>query len=142
MQELTEKKKSVLDAFFSHNITKDEMRMMNEKYDDDISHTANKISAATKKQRLYYLCSDIKRDVRNSVESIVNCKEQQDNFYGSLLDKMVVYGDYRVEVSLNLLPTKWIYVIESLKDIQRRTGGVVHCDPSVPTSFNIAFTSL
>jgi hypothetical protein len=65
---------------------------------------------------------------------------------------MVVYGDDRVEVSLNLLPTKWIYVIESLKDIQKRTGGgknascdysggVVHCDPSVPISFRIALAS-
>ena len=136
MQDLTEKKKSVLDAFFSQNITKDEMRMMNEKYDADISLTADRITAAKKRKGLFYSCLDMKADVRKSVDSIVNCKEQQDNFYGSLLDKMVVYGDERVEVSLNSLPTKWIYVIESLKDIQKRTGNTeeVHCDPSVPMS--------
>lgn len=149
MKDSTEKKKSVLDAFFSKNITKEEMRMMNEKYDADISLTADKISAANKKRSLSYSCPDIKADVRKSVDSIVNCKEQQDSFYGSLLDKMVVYGDDRVEVSLNLLPTKWMYVIESLKDIQKRTGrgenascdysvGSVHCDPSVPISFRVA----
>jgi len=157
MRDLMEKKKSVLDAFFSQNITKEEMRMMNEKYDADISLTAERITAAKKKQSISYSCSDIKTDVRKSVESIVNCSERQDNFYGSLLDKMVVYGDDRVEVSLNLLPTKWIYVIDSLKDIQKRTGGgreasfkysrggkeahcdcsggVVHCGPSVPMSY-------
>jgi hypothetical protein len=129
------------------------MRMMNEKYDADISLTADKISAIRKKQSLSYSCTDMKVDVRKAVESIVNCKERQDNFYGSLLDKMVVHGDNRVEVLLNLLPTKWMYVIESLKDIQRRTGegkkaacddsrGAVHCAPSVPMSFNIARVSL
>lgn len=203
MQELTEKKKSVLDAFFSQNITKEEMRMMNEKYDADISLTADRITDAKKKQSLSYSCSDIKADVKKSIDSIVNCTEQQDSFYGGLLDKMVVYGNDRVEVSLNLLPTKWTYVIESLKDIQKRTGrveiaqkhtgggendykrireeesaqkcvirgesfsndydweaadnnrrevgcirrkadydrGEVHCDPSVPISFNIACVS-
>lgn len=123
MQELTEKKKSVLDAFFSQNITKEEMRMINEKYDTDISLTADKISAAKKKQSLSYSCQDIKADVRKSIDNIVNCKEPQDNFYGNLLDKMVVYGNDRVEVLLNLLPTKWVYLIESLEDIQKRTGG-------------------
>ena len=123
MQDFTEKKKSVLDAFFSQNIRKDEMRMMNEKYDADISLTADKITAAKKKQSLSYSCTDIKADVRKSVDSIINCKEQHDTFYGSLLDKMVVYGDDRVEVSLSLLPTKWMYVIESVRDIQKRTGG-------------------
>jgi site-specific DNA recombinase len=153
MQDLTQKKKNVLDAFFSKDITKDEMRMMNEKYDVDISLTADKISAVKKKQSLSFSCTDMKADVRKAVESIVNCKERQDNFYGSLLDKMVVHGDNRVEVLLNLLPTKWMYVIESLKDIQRRTGegkkaacddsrGAVHCAPSVPMSFNIARVSL
>ena len=113
----------------------------------------DKIDAVKKKQSLSYSCSDIKTDVRKSVENIVNCSVKQDNFYGSLLDKMVVYDDNRVEVSLNLLPTKWMYVIESLKDIQKRTGErknascddgrrVVHCNPSVPMSFRTAFASL
>ncbi|HOJ10075.1 MAG TPA: recombinase family protein [Clostridiales bacterium] len=149
MNDLTEKKKSVMDAFFSQDITKDEMRMMNEKYDADISLTADKISAVKKKQSLSYSCQDIKSDVRKSVENIVDCSVKQDNFYGSLLDKMVVYDDNRVEVLLNLLPTKWMYVIENLKDIQKSTGerknascdynrGEVHCDTSVPISLRVA----
>lgn len=112
MQDLTEKKKSVLDAFFSENITKEDMRMMNEKYDADILLTVDKISVAKKKQSISYSCSDIKADIRKTLESIINGTEKQDYFYSSLLDKMVVYSDNRIEVSLNLLPTKWVYVIE------------------------------
>jgi len=112
MQDLTEKKKSVLDAFFSQNITKEDMRMMNEKYDADILLTVDKISVAKKTQSISYSYSDIKADVRKTVESIINGTEKQDYFYSSLLDKMVVYSDNQIEVSLNLLPTKWVYVIE------------------------------
>lgn len=112
--DLTEKKKSILDAFFSKNITKNEMRMMNDKYDADILLTEEKICALKKKQSLSYSCRDINVNVKNSVEDIVNCSVKQDTLYGNLLDKMVIYGDNRIEVSLNLLQTKWIYIIVNL----------------------------
>ena len=37
ISQLMKKKEAVLDAFFSRNITKDEMRMMNERYDKERS---------------------------------------------------------------------------------------------------------
>ena len=36
---------------------------------------------------------------------------------------MVVYKDKRVEVYLNLLPQKWVFVLESLRNTNRRLAG-------------------
>ena len=54
MNSTTERKKSVLDAFFAQSITKDEMRMMNEKYDSDIADLNDKIEATREKEILSY----------------------------------------------------------------------------------------
>lgn len=119
--ELLEKKQSVLDAFFSQTITKEEMKMMNSKYDAQLAKLDDQISAIKKKQSLSYSPGDIKQDITEKVRNIVSGKTAADNFYGRLLNHLTVYDDDTVTVELNLLPTKWRYIIESLKNIQKRT---------------------
>ena len=121
LKSISEKKKSVLDAFFSQSITKDEMRMMNEKYDVQITELTDKINATRKKQNLVYSCDDIKKDVEKKVSGIVNGKTATENFYGNLLRQITVFGDEKIEVELHFLPTKWQFIVESLKEIQKRT---------------------
>jgi DNA invertase Pin-like site-specific DNA recombinase len=143
MKSITEKKKIVLDAFFSQNITKEEMRMMNEKYDIEIAELTDKINAARKKQNLVYSCDDIKKDVEKKVSSIVNSKTVTENLYGNLLRQITVFGDEKIEVELHLLPAKWQFIVESLKEIEKRTKttekpvstgfseDMVHCEHDV-----------
>ena len=52
---------------------------------------------------------------------------------------MIVYRDGRVEVALNLLPAKWVYVLDGLEKYRAKIGG--HDASSVPMSVSSPFAS-
>lgn len=119
LKQLEEKKKSVLDAFFAENISKDDMKLMNAEYDIRIAALTDKIAAAEKKESLSYDTVTQKKDIYAKITDIVNGKTATDNYYGNLLDHITAYPDKRMEVHLKLLPTKWTYVLESLTDLKK-----------------------
>ena len=119
--QITEKKADVLDAFFAKDITKEEMRLMNERYDSQLDGLRERLDAVKARGELSYERSALEQDVRGHVSKIVACRSGSDAFYKNLLDKMVVYREGRVEVKLNLLPQKWMFVLP-------------HYDSSVPIS--------
>lgn len=127
--ELLEKKQSMLDAFFSQTITKEEMNMMNAKYDAQLAKLDDQITAmdadtAQKKQSLSYSSGDIKQDIEEKVRGIVGGKTPADSFYGRLLHHLTVYDDDTVTVELNLLSTKWWYIVENLNNQNRIDSGL------------------
>jgi len=44
----------------------------------------------------------------------VNREGGSDDFYGRLLHHMTVHSDGNVEVSLNLLPARWYFVLDGI----------------------------
>ena len=135
---LSKKKADVLDAFFSRQITKDEMKLVNERYDRELEELRGKLAAARSKEGITYETEELKKDVRERVTALLNGETNSEIFYKNVLDHMVVYRDRRVEVCLNLLPQKWIFILENLREINRKLeenvpegGGVCNNDPSV-----------
>ena len=108
------KKKGVLDAFFDKSITKDDMKLMNAEYDRHIAELTEKIAEVEKQESLTYNTATLEKEIRAKVTGIVRGENISGNFYGNLLDQITAYPDRRMEVHLKLLPTKWIYVLESL----------------------------
>lgn len=120
LAQIEEKKKSVLDAFFAHSISKDDMKLMNAEYDSKIAELTDKISSAEKRDNLSYDTKTLAKDIREKVAGVVNGETATDNFYGNLLAHITAYPDRRIEVNLKLLPTKWNYVLESLADNKKQ----------------------
>ncbi len=120
MEQLMEKKQNVLDAFFSKNITKEEMRMMNERYDRQLGGLQERLDTVKARERVQYETASLKEDVRKQVTDMVSGLTESEIFYKNVLDQMVVYLDGRVEVKLNLLPQKWIFVLEKLSDLNKK----------------------
>lgn len=114
ISQLTRKKEAVLDAFFSKSITQEEMRMMSERYDRELSSLQTRLDERKGKERITCETAALLADVKQRVAAIVNGGEVSDTFYRNILDHMVVYQDSRVEVRLNLLPQKWVFVLEPL----------------------------
>lgn len=138
ISQLTRKKEDVLDAFFSQSITKAEMRLMNERYDRELFALQKRLDAVKSRARIAYGTDTLREDIKKHVAAIVNNAEASDVFYKNILERMVVYKDQRIEVKLNHLPQKWIFVLESLRDVNRRLmraggseTGVSHNDPDV-----------
>ena len=123
MEQLTKKKEDVLDAFFSQSITKEEMRRMNERYDKEISGLQTRLDAVREKEKLRYDTGQLGADVRKQVNAMLSGDTDSEVFYKNILDQMIVYKDCHVELRLNLLPIKWVFVLERLSWLKRQISG-------------------
>lgn len=168
--QITKKKEEVLDAFFAKDITKEEMRLMNERYDSQLNGLHERLDAVKARGQLSYETEGLEGDVRDHVSKIVSCQTDSEAFYKNLLDQMVVHKEGRVEVKLNLLPRKWVFVLERLKELSGKMSSETqvcqfdsdvsgkietekseelqgfappgcHYDPEVPISVSNAFNS-
>lgn len=129
IEQLTKKKVNVLDAFFSQQITKDEMKLVNERYDRELDALRVKLDVAHVKEGGACGPEDLREEVEKRITDLVRGETDSEPFYKNLLDHMVVHKDRRVEVYLNLLPQKWTFILESLRDSEK---GGVRKGPGVP----------
>lgn len=131
IEQITRKKADVLDAFFSRQITKDEMKLVNERYDKELDALRVRLEAVRSKAGAAYEAETRRKEVQKKITAIVGGETDSEVFYKNLLDHMVVYKENKVEVCLNRLPQKWIFALEPLC----RNG------PSVPISVSRPFSS-
>lgn len=92
----------------------------------------------SKREQLSYDTASLKADVNAHIKGLMG-REVDEPFPKVILDAMIVYPGHRLEVRLNLLPTKWRFVLDSIASI-RQSGGC-HYDPSVPMSVSKPFSS-
>lgn len=126
ISQLNRKKADVLDAFFSRQITKDEMQLVNKRYDKELEALQKRLEAAQARGSITYETEQLRDDVGRQVADIVNVRADSEVLYKNVLDHMVVHKDRKVEVYLNLLPQKWTFVLENLRRSQN--------DPDLPMS--------
>ena len=148
IEQLTKKKADVLDAFFSRQITEGEMKLVNQRYDFELDALRLRLEAVRSKGAAAYETEVLREDVQKKITAIVGGETDSETFYKNLLDRMVVHKDKRVEVYLNLLPQKWTFILEDLRDVNRtleEKGAVKNkvCKngPSVPISVSSPFSS-
>lgn len=123
IEQLMKKKADVLDAFFSRQITKDEMKLVNERYDRGLDLLRDRLAAARSKEGGAYTPEDLRMGVEKQITAIVRGKVECEIFYKSLLNHMVVHKDKRVEVHLNYLPQKWTFILEHQHGLNSKLHG-------------------
>ena len=133
ISQLKQKKADVLDAFFSKQITKEEMHLVNQRYDGELEDLQRRLEGVRERESITYEEDQLEKDVGRQVADIVNCRADSEVLYKNVLDHMVVHKDRKVEVFLNLLPQKWVFVLENLRKSQN--------DPPVPISVSSPFSS-
>lgn len=122
ISQLNRKKADVLDAFFSRQITKDEMQLVNKRYDKELEALQKRLEAAQARGSITYETEQLRDDVGRQVADIVNVRADSEVLYKNVLDHMVVHKDRKVEVYLNLLPQKWTFVLEKLSRSQNESS--------------------
>lgn len=111
LEQIKTKKKGVLDAFFSKTISEDDMKLMNDEYDQRIADLTEKITTLSKQENIHLHTANLKKEIQDKVTEIVSGNTDSSNFYGNLLDHITAYPDRRIEICLKFLPTKWTYSI-------------------------------
>lgn len=107
LAEVLEKKKGVLDAYFSKSIAYDDMKLMNAEYDRQIAELTVQVKRPSDGMTVQ------ESEIRSKVGGIVSCETATDDFYGNLLDHITAYPDRRLEVTLKLLPQKWVFLLKA-----------------------------
>ena len=126
ISQMNRKKADVLDAFFSRQITKEEMQLVNRRYDRELETLQRRLEAVQARGSITYETEQLREDVGRQVAEIINGKADSEVLYKNVLNCMVVHKDRKVEVFLNLLPQKWTFVLENLRRSQN--------DPDLPIS--------
>lgn len=123
--------------------------MMNERYDKQIGELQERLQIVKAREQIHYETGALKSDVRKQVTDMVSGLTESEIFYKNVLDQMIVYPDQRVEVKLNLLPQKWIFVLQKLSELNHpsdhrnlpetdsQSPEVCNNNPSVPISVSI-----
>ena len=133
ISQLKQKKADVLDAFFSKQITKEEMQLVNQRYDRELEDFQRRLEGVRERESITYEKDQLEKDVGRQVVDIVNCRADSEVLYKNVLDHMVVHKDRKIEIFLNLLPQKWTFVLENLRKSQN--------DPPVPISVSSPLAS-
>ena len=118
ISQLKQKKADVLDAFFSKQITKEEMHLVNQRYDGELEDLQRRLEGVRERESITYEEDQLEKDVGRQVADIVNCRADSEVLYKNVLDHMVVHKDRKIEIFLNLLPQKWTFVLENLRKSQ------------------------
>ena len=133
------KKQRILEEFLDRTISKADFQFMKQRCDDQIAQIIQQIEVNEKQQMLGTQSSNVTKDVREAIRNIVTGEMATDTFYGHLLHHITVDSSGRVEVALNLLPARWIYVLDGLAEY--RAQQTAQNLSSVPISVSKPFNS-
>ena len=134
LEQLNRKREAALDAFFSRDITREEMRRMTGRYDQEAAELRERLARTGARSESSCEKAALRDDIRRRVAGLVNGEGDSEIFCKTILDHMVVYRDQRVEVRLNLLPQTWCFVLERLNQTAQN-------DPDVPISVSRPLSS-
>lgn len=156
IEEVGKKRTGLIDLYTSGDIDKTEFTALRAKYDEDIEKLKSTMESIEQQQTMILKQQELMADIKNAINELINGIQYEDEYYTQILDKMVVDDKNHIDVYLKMLPHKWSFTVA-----KGATGALVNAgDPqsgspkkteasedaiseaSLPTSFNIALTSL
>lgn len=114
MEILQEKKERLMDLYIGKEISKTEYRRMAEKYDSDTADIKKQIKKADEQQGTEKSKEEMFADIATTIKALVLGEKQDDTFYRSIVDRIIVHSRDNIDIYLNLLPYKWSYVLADL----------------------------
>ena len=107
MDNLKQKKTVVMDHYFSGEISKEDMQMMLQKYNQQLDELQNldfacQIQESSGTEDLHTL-------VAREVTDILNGELESEAFYKNVLDELIVFKDGHMELRLQNLPHKFLF---------------------------------
>jgi hypothetical protein len=79
------------------------------------------------------IMTKLKKEVMDKLERMVSFEEAPDSFLASMVDHVKCYPDRTLEVALNILPTRWKYMLSrySYSDKKEKQGPVSEPEPAL-----------
>ena len=137
IKEIENKREKLLDLYMSGDISKDEFLRARRKYDDEITELQERIDGTDRRKALGDRRDVVSDDAEKAIREIIGGTECDGEFYGHILDRIVVHDRDHFDVYLKSLPYKWSFSYVQAANPEGRTD-----DSSVPISVNAPLTEL
>lgn len=134
IEELTRKRTELIELYTSGDISKEEFTELRQKYSTEIDNIKSTLNGMEVQQNMKNQHSELIADIKKSIDELINGVQYEDDFYGWILDKIVVNDRNHIDVYLNMLPYKWSYAVSSGAEVAISAT-------DVPISVRIPFTS-
>ena len=143
-----QKKEALLDAFFSGEISKEDLRVMKQKYDSELSILQENEKTNLLRMDIQYDKSQIERDIKRHIANLILQDQSSDVFYKTYVDRLFVFPGKRTMIKLNMLPNSLFRLLNQMAKYRRNmTNHVESChegyrNPNLaPISVNNPFCS-
>ena len=104
LERLQEKRAAVLDAYFSGEITREDMQAMSDQYERQRNGIQRRLEEAAKRKARKLDPEGLRADIQREVAAILKGDTESEVFYKTLLQSLTVFKDRHVELRLNHLP--------------------------------------
>ena len=100
-QNLQHKKEAVMDAYFSGNITAQDMQQMNDLYQHELDRLNSFLPSGLETLETE---DDTTKEITSVLHALLNGTLDSDALYRTLIDQIVIYPDRHIELTLQCLP--------------------------------------
>ena len=101
---MQQKKEAVMDAYFSQEITKEDMQAMKEHYEKQLKGLQKRLEDALKRKENGQDSEALRSIIQSEVVAILSGNTESEVFYKTLLQNLTVFKDRHMELRLNHLP--------------------------------------
>ena len=103
-ERVQQKKEAVMDAYFSREISKEDMVSFTEKYEQHLSDLRKRLEEAQNRRATNQDSAALRSQIQSEVAAILNGETESEVFYKAILESLTVFKDRHMELRLNWLP--------------------------------------
>lgn len=107
---LQQKKEAVMDAYFSQEISKEDMRTMMLRYEQQLTDIQKRLDHIAVVKEVEQEPSSIRGSIQSQVKAILTGETACEVFYKAMLKSITVYKDRHMELRINQLPHVFRFV--------------------------------
>ena len=127
------KSDKLLDLYLEDNITKEKYEQEKAVVDGRIMALREQISSINSTNEIQSQKEEVFEEIKKVIGELAEGVDYEDEFYGKLLNKMVIIDKQTIDVYLNILPEKWRFRVSAAAKPKCKKGA---SETEVPISVN------
>lgn len=104
LEHVHQKKNAVMDAYFSQDISKEDMISFTARYEHQLSDLQKRLEDAQMRKNTNQDSTALRMQIQSEVSAILKGNTESEVFYKTLLQSLTVFKDRHMELRLNWLP--------------------------------------
>lgn len=104
LDRVQQKKEAVMDAYFSQEISKEDMISFTERYNQQLSNLRIRLREAQNRMDNKQDYAALRTQIQSEIREILNGETENEVFYKNILESLTVFKDRHIELRLNHLP--------------------------------------